>query len=280
MFIAARLSQSQVTADITPASSGISALWPFAPLPDGGILVCNGNDIIHLDADNNNVGTIFTKSTSWISGLTLIENDVLVLHANGVIVRVNILSGTVVSNHNVAGSLQLRKCSILDSTMILCVDWELNEVLTFDLGTDTKQVVVNSGCLEPKEVHRCTDCGPNTINIVSCAGDNKIVLYDEAWSVIKAFGGWSPGYGTGTTEFKNVNEFILSPDKTLFVSDQYNFRIQELTSDLQYVRTLLDSTDGVLEVWAVSFSYPYLWLIFDENPGPVRHLKKYQIYNN
>ena len=260
--------------------SGYDGYWPLVPLDDGGIIFRHTSDVYHLDVDLNFINNIYTSVTSFQSSYLIYQGDVFIIHNSGYIARVNIQTGNFVTDYQLTGVTNIARCIVLQDLLWICSDHDLDEIFSYHLETHAKEVLVNTGCNDANDFVICKDCSPNSRYIVVCRGENKVATYNETWTETASVGDWAGGYGSGPQQFRDCKEMALSSNKTVFVTDQQNNRIQEFTTDLQFVRTLLSAADGINSVWAMRYTRPYVFAVFYNATANDNTLVRYQIYTS
>ena len=93
--------------------------------------------------------------------------------------------------------------------------------------------------------------------IVCMTSAHRIEIFDAKWNRTRIIG----GYGSSDGQLKQPQAAIVSSYNTIIVADYDNNRLSEFTMEGQFVRQILNSSDGIIKPKALSFWSPYLWVV-------------------
>ena len=267
---------------IMPCSSGL-----VAALPAGEVLICriaveqkSRRSLIRRWVSKiSNQGLkgldIYNCTGCYITGLLVLGEDIFIIHSNGTVLQFSLGNWKLLRIYQInnmggrflhTGSLSSDPSMIPDQDQLLLADSSSYEVFTYRLSTRKKIIRKKSPRLGPPfyGYPRTVSYGfyNNTVFfIVSlCYGGNlgnKIIIYDSEWNHVRSFG----GNGTRDGQFIGPHGAIVSSDNTIIVADYHNNRLSEFTMEGQFVRQILDRSDGITKPAALSFWFPHLWVI-------------------
>ena len=245
-----------------------TGMWPFAVLPDGGVIFSTqmGNDRYVYWVSNDGMSNNILYLLSFpIANILIKGEDMLLIKGDGNIHQVNMGTGNLVDTYVIPSIGTYRNGIMLYDMLMLGVDKVNGEVFTFDLGTNTKEIKV-SGMTQPFDVAFHNDsCNGRAYYAVTDKSDNIVNVYDGNWSLVTSFG----GFGTAPGQFRAVQDIALSTNNTLLIMDTNNDRVQEFSIEGEFVREIAGSG------WALEFNFPHFYRLYTDTR---QNIRSYQIY--
>ena len=259
----------------------------LAALPAGEALICRKTIkqkrrrilikqwVSKISKQGLKVLDIYNCTGCDITGLLVLSEDIFIIHGNGTLLQLSLENWKLLKIYQIknksgrilhTGSLASDPSMIPDQDQLLLADSRLYEVFTYKLATRKKMIRIKSPIYGPPfyGYPRTVSYGfyNNTVFfIVSlCYGGNlgnKVIIYDSEWNHVRSFG----GNGTRDGQFNGPHAAIVSSDNTIIVADHWNNRLSEFTMEGQFIRQILDSSDGITKPAALSFWFPHLWVI-------------------
>ena len=277
-----RLSSPVLEMEIKGYNGKFKYLSYVEALPGGGALVTNymGNrrQVLKVNQLGEVVRILYScTSCPWITGLLLVGNSVFVLHRNGKIVRIDVNTGNLLVTYriDVGGLVQaglLATSNNHDPDVLLLADYRRGEIFTYRLSSREKEVKV-TGLRWPTSVSYVSSSG-GTAYIVCERGTSMIRTYNATWHPMASIG----GQGIHDGQLSRPNAAFVTPEDTVIVADTRNNRVSEFTARGHFVRHIMSGSDNIKHPWALSFSFPYLWLVY-ESKG-IYNIRKYGMYKD
>ena len=247
-------------------------LYNMLPLQDGTVLVNNykdDKDHVTRLSDRGDVIWNLITTDKYIAGFILMSNnECLILHSDGSLQRVRIEDGQVLgSGYKIPDVGGLRDGIRIDDDQVLLVDYNKGEVITYNMKTRNKHVVVDK-LNRPTSVDKAvTDHG--VFYIVNENGAHTVRVYNDRWRLVRSIGG--QGRSDGCLYFPQSARVL--PDNTVIVTDHLNHRISRFTIQGDFIDHLIKQSDGIRKPTRLAVQYPYVWV----NDG-YNNIKCYQIY--
>ena len=138
--------------------------------------------------------------------------------------------------------------SVIDPDLLFLTDLIKGEVFSFRFSTQQKQILVKEQLSHITSVSYGFDVNNNALYIV-CFNYKRIVnVYNSDWEYVRSI---------GNGELRSPMAAIVSPMDTIIISDFLKGSVFEYTPEGELVRTLV----SVKNPYALSFNYPYLWVL-------------------
>ena len=252
------------------------SLWDMLPLQDGTVLVDNYKDnkdhIIRLSDRGEVIRKLITTDKDTVRGFILMSNnECLILHKDGSLQRVRIEDGKVLrSGYKVPHVGELWDGIRIDDDQVLLVDSDKKEVITYNMKTRNKHVVIDKLNIPSSVDKAVTDQG--VFYIVNEKGAHTVSVYNDRWRLVRSIGGLG-----GDDGLLNLPEAArVLPDNTVIVTDYGNNRISRFTIQGDFIDHVIKQSDGIRYPTRLAVQYPYVWVAYDD--GPHFNIKCYQIY--
>ena len=204
------------------------------------------------------------KCTCKMGGILALGDSVFLVHDNRVskYKHRNMVGGTFYSiNHNGSmwntGSLASDPSMIPDQDQLLLVDKQ--NVFTYKMSTRETTIRLRGLLSNPRSVSYAF-YEKTMMYIVCMTSTHRIEIFDANWSRTRIIG----RYGSSDGQLKQPHAAIVSSYNTIIVADHDNNRLSEFTMEGQFVRQILNSSDGIFKPKALSFWSPYLWVVHRE----------------
>ena len=204
---------------------------------------------------------LFTRDVRGVSRITQKQLN------TGQIIQ--IFSIPDVNPRNKASSYFYNHDQIRDEDILILFDVNQKEVFTYNALTKEKEVKLNT------EGQQATSITYGIINnqtfyLVCLTSNDSVNLYDSRWRYVRTLG----GYG----QLSEPITAFMSPEGTVIVGDSGHFRVSEYTLEGELICHLLDKSDGLFHLRAVSFTYPHIWII---SAGDTEtSTRRYRMYKN
>ena len=154
----------------------------------------------------------------------------------------------------------------IDDDQVLLVDKDKGEVITYNMKTRNKHVVIDK-LRYPTSVDKAvTDQG--VFYIVNEWGAHTVRVYNDRWRLVTSIGG--QGWSDGRLNYPDVARVL--PDNTVIVADWGNNRISRFTIQGDFIDHVIKQSDGIRNPTRLAVQYPYVWVVYGDN------IKCYQIY--
>ena len=138
--------------------------------------------------------------------------------------------------------------SAIDPDLLFLTDLIKGEVFSFRFSTQQKQILVREHHSHLTSVSYSFDNNNKALFIV-CFNYKRIVnVYNSDWEYVRSI---------GNGELRSPMAAIVSPMDTIIISDFLKGSVFEYTPEGELVRTLV----SVKNPYALSFNYPYLWVL-------------------
>ena len=207
--------------DVRECNPDLGRLHNMLPLQDGTVMVYHHKDNKHHVIRLSDRGEVIRNpitTDKWISGFILMSNnECLILHRDGSLQRVGIEDGKVLgSGYKVSDVEWLCDGIRIDDYQVLLVDRNKGEVITYNLKTRNKHVVIDK-LYWPTSVDKAvTDQGVFYIVIEELA--HTVRVYNDRWRLMTSIG----GEGEGDGRLNNPDTARVLPDNTVIVTDYDN----------------------------------------------------------
>ena len=233
-----------------------------AALPSGeAAVVDNYNKVVRINNTGHTVKVLYDCNLcSSISGLLLLGDNLYAVHDNGTIANIDPDTGGLFNVYhilNVAyvrleGSLSSDPANIPNDDILVLPDYNKNEVFSYNLTSDDKQVHV-TGLSSPTSVSYMFVNG-SICYIVCQRKANTVSIYNSSWGLVSSFG--QTGSGDGDLD-EPYSALFMSSNNSIMVSEYINERISVFTSKGDFLRHF--PTDKPPSPECLSYFRPYLW---------------------
>ena len=262
--------------DVSECNPNLGELWDMLPLQDGTVLVYHIKDdkdqVIRLSDRGDFIRNLIT--TDIVTGFILMSNtECMILHSDGSLQRVRIEDGKVMgSGYEVPDVEWLHDGIRIDDDQLLLVDSDKREILTFNLKTRNKHVVINE--LEgPTSVDKAvTDQG--VFYIVNEELAHTVRVYNDRWGLVRSIG--EKGDEDGRLYRPQLARVL--PDNTIIVSEYGNHRISRFTIQGDFKGHVIKQSHGINYPERLAVQYPYVWVADGDDDDYPYNIKCYQIY--
>ena len=220
--------------------------------------------IVRLNKEGSKMNNLYDcTGCSKIEGLLLLGKKLYALHVNGTLLQFSVDDNMLLDTHQIPdvghicniGSLAADPASITDTDLLLMVDSQKQQVITYRWSNKQKLVKV-TGLSKPVSVSYFTN-EKSLLYVVCDNGNDHIYIYDSIWNVVRAFG----GRGSRDGHFKNLLGAVVSVDGTLIICDSGHDLISEFSIEGQFKQHILNSYNHILWPTAISFLFPHLSVI-------------------
>ena len=259
--------------DVRQCNPDLGSLYDMLPLQDGTVLVYHIKDykehVSRLSDRGDIIRKMITKQNYTIRGfISMSNNECLILHEDS-LQGVRIEDGQVLgSGYKVPDVVWLYDGIRIDDDQVLLVDINKGEVITYNMKTRNKHVVIDK-LKNPSSVDKAvTDQG--VFYIVNERGAHTVRVYNDRWRLVTSIGG--EGDSDGRLNFPHTARVL--PDNTVIVSDYNNHRISRFTIQGDFINHVIQESDGIRYPTRLAVQYPYVWVA----GGYSYNIKCYQIY--
>ena len=254
--------------DYRSSNPDLGDLCNMLPLQDGTVLVDNYKDDKHHVSRLSDRGEVIRITTDKdIRGFILMSNnECLILHYDS-LQGVRIEDGQVLgSGYKVPDVGGLYDGIRIDDDQVLLVDTNKGELITYNMKTRNKHVVIDK-LNEPRSVDKAvTDQG--VFYIVNELGAHTVHVYNDRWGLVTSIGG--RGDSDGRLYYPQSARVL--PDNTVIVAEYGNNRISRFTIQGDFIDHVIKQSDGIRYPRRLAVQYPYVWVAYCDN------IKCYQIY--
>ena len=261
--------------DYKSSNPDLESLYNMLPLQDGTVLVYHKKDykdhVIRL-SDRGEVIRKLITTNKYITGFILMSNnECLILHSDGSLQSVRIEDGQVLGSGYKVPDVGLLYDGIrIDDDQVLLVDKDKDEVITYNMKTRNKHVVIDK-LRSPTSVDKAvTDQG--VFYIVNEWIAHTIHVYNDRWRLVTSIGG--QGDSDGRLNYPQSARVL--PDNTVIVTDYSNNRISRFTIQGDFIDHVIKQSDGIWIPKRLAVQYPYIWVA--DWDGSQNNIKCYQIY--
>ena len=253
--------------DYKSSNPDLGGLYNMLPLQDGTVLVCHNFDVIRLSDRGNVIRKLITTYKSIRGFILMSNNECLILHEDGSLQHVRIEDGKVLgSGYKVPDVGRLYDGIRIDDDQVLLVDRDKGEVMTYNMKTRNKHVVIDK-LRYPTSVDKAvTDQG--VFYIVNERLAHTVSVYNDRWGLVTSIG----GKGDSDGRLNNPQSARVLPDNTVIVTDHNNNRISRFTIQGDFINHVIKQSHGIRDPYRLSVQYPYVWVSYCDN------IKCYQIY--
>ena len=260
--------------DVIECNPDLGSLCNMLPLQDGTVLVNNykdAKDHVSRLSDRGDVHWNLITTDKVITGfISMSNNECLILHKDGSLQRVRIEDGQVLgSGYDVPDVGELVDGIRIDDDQVLLVDRDKGEVITYNMKTRNKHVVIDK-LDHPTSVDKAvTDQG--VFYIGNEQGAHTVRVYNDRWRLVTSIG----GQGDRDGRLNAPQSARVLPDNTVIVSDYWNHRISQFTVQGDFIDHVIKQSDGIRNPTRLAVQYPYVWVADGIYPS---NIKCYQIY--
>ena len=258
--------------DYKSSNPDLGDLYNMLPLPDGTVLVRHTKDnkhhVIRLSDRGDVIRKLITTDKDIRGFILMSNNECLILYNDGSLQRVRIEDGQVLgSGYKVPYVKWLEDGIRIDDDQVLLVDRWKGEVITYNMKTRNKHVVIDK-LDHPSSVDKAvTDQG--VFYIVNECGAHTVRVYNDRWRLVTSIGG--EGCKDGRLKYPETARVL--PDNTVIVTDCVNNRISRFTIQGDFIDDVIKQSDGIRNPNRLAVQYPYVWVSDGYN-----NIKCYQIY--
>ena len=199
----------------------------------------------------------------------LSNTEVLILY-KGSLQRVRIQDWKIQEEYKIPDVEYLNDGIRIDDDQVLLVDFNKGEVMTYNMKTRNKHVVIDKLRVPTSVDKAVTDQG--VFYIVNERGAHTVHVYNDRWRLVTSIG----GYGDSDGRLNNPYTARVLPDNTVIVTDFYNNRISRFTIQGDFINHVIKQSDGIRNPTRLAVQYPYVWAKYGEYPD--HNIKCYQIY--
>ena len=256
--------------DVRQCNPDLGGLYNMLPLQDGTVLVHHYKDnkrhVIRLSDRGDLIRKLITTDKDIEGFILMSNNECLILHKES-LQRVRIEDGQVLgSGYKVPDVGVLVDGIRIDDDQVLLVDYNKGEVMTYNMKTRNKHVVIDK-LRYPTSVDKAvTDQG--VFYIVIERGAHTVHVYNDRWRLVRSIGGL--GGEDGRLILPHTARVL--PDNTVIVTDYSNNRISRFTIQGDFIDHVIKQSDGIRNPTRLAVQYPYVWVADGWN------IKCYQIY--
>ena len=271
-YITAYLDRPVMKLDYRASNPDLGGLYNMLPLQDGTVLVHHNKDNKYHVSRLSDRGEVIRKlitTDKWIRGFILMSNnECLILHKDGSLQCVRIEDGQVLgSGYKVPDVGWLWDGIRIDDDQVLLVDYDKGEVITYNMKTRNKHVVVDK-LNHPTSVDKAvTDQG--VFYIVNEDEAHTVRVYNDRWRLVTSIG----GYGDSDGSLNRPDAARVLPDNTVIVTDYNNHRISRFTIQGDFTNHVIKQSDRIRNPKRLAVQYPYVWVADDYG-----NIKCYRIY--
>ena len=256
--------------DVRQCNPDLGGLYNMLPLQDGTVLVRHTKDnkrhVSRLSNRGDVIRDLITTDKDITGFILMSNNECLILHYDS-LQSVRIEDGKVLgSGYKVPDVGWLCDGIRIDDDQVLLVDSDKKEVITYNMKTRNKHVVIDK-LNRPTSVDKAvTDQG--VFYIVNEWRADTVSVYNDRWRLVTSIG----GKGDRDGRLNNPDTARVLPDNTVIVSDCNNHRISRFTIQGDFIDHVIKQSDGIRRPTRLAVQYPYVWVAGIEN------IKCYQIY--
>ena len=248
------------------------------PLQDGTFLVYhlkdNKHHVVSRLSDRGDVIRNLITTDKYITGFILMSNtECLILHEDGSLQCVRIEDGKVLgSGYKVPDVRVLDDGIRIDDDQVLLVDFNKGEVITYNMKTRNKHVVIDM-LSDPTSVDKAvTDHG--VFYVVNEWGADTVSVYNDRWRLVTSIGG--QGDSDGCLNYPQSARVL--PDNTIIIADSYNHRISRFTIQGDFINHVIHEAHGIRYPSRLAVQYPCVWVAEGGGWSSRYNMKCYQIY--
>ena len=272
-YITAYMERPILKLDVRECNPDLGYLYNMLPLQDGTVLVHhktykdNKHHVSRLSDRGEVIKKLITTDKDTIRGFILMSNnECLILHKDGSLQRVRIEDGQVLgSGYKVPDVGGLVDGIRIDNDQVLLVDSDNREVITYNMKTRNKHVVIDK-LRYPTSVDKAvTDQG--VFYIVNEWRAHTVRVYNDRWRLVTSIG----GEGDSDGRLNNPQSARVLPDNTVIVTDCGNNRISRFTIQGDFINHVIKPSDAISFLTRLAVQYPYVWVASKGN------IKCYQI---
>ena len=263
--------------DVIECNPDLGSLCNMLPLQDGTVLVNNykdDKDHVSRLSDRGDVIWNLITTDKYITGFILVSNnECLILDRDGSLQHVRIEDAQVLgSGYEVPDVEWLYDGIRIDDDQVLLVDYNKGEVITYNMKTRNKHVVIDKLDFPTSVDKAVTEQG--VFYIVNEDSAHTIRVYNDRWRLVRSIG----GQGSGDGHLNRPDTARVLPDNTIIVSDYFNHRISRFTIQGDFIDHVIKQSDGIRYPGRLAVQYPYVWVEDGDDDDYPPNIKCYQIY--
>ena len=261
--------------DVRQCNPDLGYLYNMLPLQDGTVLVNHIKDnkyhVIRLSDRGDVIKKMITTDKEIRGFILMSNNECLILHKDGSLQSVRIEDGQFLgSGYKVPDVGVLYDGIMIDDDQVLLVDNYKGEVMTYNMKTRNKHVVIDK-LRDPTSVDKAvTDQG--VFYIVNEHGAHTVSVYNDRWRLVRSIGGERGE--DGCLYYPDTARVL--PDNTVIVTDYWNNRISRFTLQGDFIDHVIKQSDGIRRPYRLAVQYPNVWV--SEGQRSPYNIKCYQIY--
>ena len=234
------------------------------PLLDGKVMVHytkEGKDRIVIMTETGDLikKSLLAKTENDISGfIPMSKTECLILHEDGVILRVKLKDGKEVAKYEVPRVKQIVDGLKIDDDFILLLDFGRGKLYSYDLKKKEKKIILKK-LKRPMSIDKAdTDYG--TFYILTEQKAHRVNVYDEDGKRITRIGGRGPE--DGKLDHPGSARFL--PDNTIVVSDFWNRRISRFNIHGKFLEHLLTPKHKIMYPGRLAVQHPNIWVAYED----------------
>ena len=274
-YITAYMDKPILKLDVRQCNPDLGSLYNMLPLHDGTVLVYHIKDykghVIRLSDRGEVIKDLITTDKDIRGFILMSNNECLILHRDGSLQSVRIEDGKVLgSGYKVPDVGGLYDGIRIDDDHVLLVDRWKGEVITYNMKTRNKHVVIDKLGYPISVDKAVTEQG--VFYIVNEWGAHTVSVYNDRWRLVRSIG----GYGHSDGRLNTPRTARVLPDNTVIVTDCGNNIISRFTIQGDFINHVIKQSDGISHPGRLAVQYPYVWVVYGDYPD--YNIKCYQIY--
>ena len=255
-----------MTLDLLSMNPELNDVSRVLALPDGGVVVSNKRKemyhVVRLDQSGATIATLYTSMVQ-ITGLILIEDEIIVLQKDGTLTRLKLVHSAAIIYKMDSSNLQ--GGTLLDQETILLADVNVPAIFTYSLSNQNKIVVKNID-YNPDCVERFK-WKEEILYAVCLIAANQIQIFNSNWALKVSIGG-----------INGPRAVKLLPTDTLVIADKVNHKVAEFNLQGCSLRDVLQKKDGITNPIDLSYQQPFLWVAYFNETSKLHQIKRFRIF--
>ena len=260
--------------DVGASNPKLGSLTRMLPLHDGSVLVSDYKyplfrdikyRVIRLSDTGEILNTVLTTYKDILGLIMLSNREILILYKDS-LQRVRIQDWKIQEEHKVPDVEYLYDGIRIDDDQVLLVDYLKGEVITYNMKTRNKHVVLEK-LRDPTSVDKAVT-GQGVFYIVNEERAHTVSVYHDRWRLVTSIGGY--GGEDGCLNYPQTSRVL--PDNTVIATDCGNHRISRFTIQGEFINDVINQSDGIRLPDRLAVQYPYVWVAGGDN------IQCYQIY--
>ena len=266
-----------MTLDVKKVNFGMNSMEVVLGLEDGGAIVSNYRDglqyAVRIDSHGASVDTLYTTDISITAFIMSPANHLLILHHDGTIVRVQLTDGKLIDTCKIDVGY-LVDGTLYDNENLLLVDCQRKEVFKYCMTTQSKEILVKSDKQSLCSIHKAESL--EGLLYLVCT-QHCVNIYNSDWCFQRFLG--SENKGTEDAYLKYPNSAILTPWETVWVADSDNDAVKEFSLRGEFLRCIINRTEGINHPQKLSLCADQLWLSYrgERYVGSECNVNRYQL---